>query len=42
MIGHEKWIWLDRVRPLRQVELFDDASRGSWGSFLLFFKAPRA
>ncbi|KAI7777042.1 hypothetical protein LA080_004202 [Diaporthe eres] len=39
VIGQEKWIWLDRVRPLRHLELFEQASQGPWGSFALLFRA---
>ncbi|KAG6354281.1 hypothetical protein INS49_004886 [Diaporthe citri] len=38
VLGQEKWIWFDRVRPLRHLELFEQASQGPWGSFTLLFR----
>ncbi len=35
-----KWIWFAASRPLTDMDRFDSASRGPWGSFLLFFMRP--
>lgn len=36
VIGQSKWAWFtDKPRPLQQLQSFDDASRGVWGSFSL-------
>lgn len=34
-ISQAKWLWYAEPRPLKDIETFDDASRGPWGSFLL-------
>ncbi|KAK7918398.1 hypothetical protein PG985_010272 [Apiospora marii] len=34
-ISQAKWLWYKEPRPLKDMETFDDASRGPWGSFLL-------
>lgn len=31
-----KWLWFRQPRKLGDLETFDSASRGPWGSFLLF------
>jgi hypothetical protein len=37
-LSQMKWNWfVDKDRPLADFEKFDNASRGSWGSFLLVF-----
>lgn len=36
-ISQAKWLWYAKPRPLRDIETFDDASRGPWGSLLLLF-----
>jgi len=35
VISQEKWYWFDRPRPLRNLEDFDLASRGAFGSVKL-------
>lgn len=37
VIGHLKWAWFDRSSSLIQLERFDNASRGVWGSLRFFF-----
>ncbi|KAH7146350.1 hypothetical protein EDB81DRAFT_488501 [Dactylonectria macrodidyma] len=37
VISHQKWVWFDNTRPLKDFQTFDDASRGVWGSFQLIF-----
>lgn len=34
-ISQAKWLWYAKSRPLRDMESFDEASRGPWGSLLL-------
>lgn len=34
-ISQAKWLWYAEPRPLKDIETFDDASRGPWGSLLL-------
>ncbi|KAK8129361.1 hypothetical protein PG999_001741 [Apiospora kogelbergensis] len=34
-ISQTKWLWYAKSRPLKDMESFDDASRGPWGSLLL-------
>lgn len=34
-LGQLKWIWFRRSRKLQDIQLFDDASRGPWGSVTL-------
>lgn len=37
-IGQLKWCWfIDKKRTLENIQDFDDASRGPWGSFNLLF-----
>lgn len=37
-LSQMKWNWfVDKDKPLADFEKFDNASRGSWGSFLLVF-----
>ncbi|KAE8871197.1 hypothetical protein PTNB73_02656 [Pyrenophora teres f. teres] len=36
-ISQSKWQWFRRARTLGDMEKFDSASRGAWGSFLLLF-----
>lgn len=38
-LGQLKWVyfWIQK-RPLRELEAFDEASRGPWGSMMLFWK----
>ena len=35
-----KWIWFATTQPLTDMNRFDSASRGPWGSFKLFFIRP--
>lgn len=36
IIGQAKWAWFrEKPRPLKQLQIYDDASRGVWGSFRL-------
>ncbi|KAF6808051.1 hypothetical protein CMUS01_13976 [Colletotrichum musicola] len=37
-LGQLKWTWFNKPRSLADVKLFDDASRGPWGSILLVVK----
>lgn len=41
VISQFKWLWFKLSRPAIHMEYFDEASRGPWGSFLLFFRVPR-
>lgn len=43
-ISQLKWIYYDkpRSRPVSQVQYFEDASRGPWGSTVLFWKTREA
>lgn len=42
-LGQLKWAWFRRPQPLDHITLYDNASRGVWGSFeLLFFLRRRA
>ncbi|KAM5350587.1 hypothetical protein ACJ41O_007092 [Fusarium nematophilum] len=34
-VSQLKWLWLRRERPLKDFEVFDEASRGPWGSLRL-------
>ncbi|KAH0439956.1 hypothetical protein CcaCcLH18_02673 [Colletotrichum camelliae] len=36
--GQLKWNWFDRFQKLGDLVIFDNASRGPWGSFLLMIK----
>ena len=38
-LSQSKWLWYrqDRFRPLQDIQLFDDASRGPWGALALIF-----
>lgn len=41
-ISQFKWLWFTRPRELADIERFDRASRGAWGSFLLLAsRVPR-
>lgn len=33
-----KWAWHQKSRPLRDIEYWDQASRGAWGSLLLIWR----
>ena len=38
-ISQSKWSWyLDRQRPLEDLDVFDKASRGAWGGIQLLWK----
>lgn len=39
-----KWMHFDDLRPkaLSQIQVFDDASRGPWGSLVLFWKTRKS
>ncbi|KAF5503032.1 hypothetical protein CGCF413_v005852 [Colletotrichum fructicola] len=37
-LGQLKWEWFSQPRRLADVVLFDDASRGPWGSLMLLVK----
>jgi hypothetical protein len=37
-ISQLKWMWFGQSRPLRDFELFDDASRGPWGALQLIVR----
>ncbi|CAI0643376.1 unnamed protein product [Colletotrichum noveboracense] len=39
-LGQLKWEWFKNPRTLADVVLFDDASRGPWGSLMLIVKQP--
>ncbi|KAF6832742.1 hypothetical protein CPLU01_05976 [Colletotrichum plurivorum] len=42
-LGQLKWEWFRRPRYLADIEVFDNASRGPWGSFLLIIgQIPRS
>jgi len=36
-LGQLKWTWLESDRPLYDLEIFDQASRGSWGCLYLLW-----
>jgi hypothetical protein len=37
-IGQSKWYWFGgRPHPLADIQVYDDASRGPWGSLLMLF-----
>ncbi|KAM7212003.1 Protein of unknown function (DUF3176) domain containing protein [Rhypophila decipiens] len=36
-LGQMKWSWFRRARPLSHLEIFDEASRGPWGSLQLLW-----
>jgi len=38
-ISQSKWLWYrqDEPHPLKDIQLFDDASRGPWGAVVLLF-----
>ncbi|KAK5754172.1 hypothetical protein LTS12_015698 [Elasticomyces elasticus] len=36
-IGQLKWCWYRHERGVTDIQSFDDASRGPWGSMMLFF-----
>ncbi|KAM7189030.1 Protein of unknown function (DUF3176) domain containing protein [Naviculisporaceae sp. PSN 640] len=36
-LGQMKWTWFRRARPLSHLEIFDEASRGPWGSLQLLW-----
>lgn len=38
-IGQLKWYWFQDGAPLWDFQVYDAASRGPWGSFLLLFKS---
>jgi len=40
ILSQEKWYWLSRPRPLRNLDDFDLASRGAWGSARLLPVLP--
>lgn len=40
-ISQSKWQWFRRPRQLADMERFDAASRGAWGSLLLLFSRRR-
>lgn len=37
-IGQLKWIWFRKEHRLSDIQAFDSASRGPWGSFLLLYQ----
>jgi hypothetical protein len=37
VVSQTKWIWYKKSRPASHLAYFDSASRGPWGSLLLFF-----
>ena len=38
-ISQLKWIWyLNKYRPLEDLDVFNDASRGAWGGLQLLWK----
>ncbi|KAF2797187.1 hypothetical protein K505DRAFT_226392, partial [Melanomma pulvis-pyrius CBS 109.77] len=43
-ISQLKWMHFDDVRPkaLSQIQVFDDASRGPWGSLVLLWKTRKS
>lgn len=40
-ISQLKWIWFKRAESLNDIQTFDEASRGTWGSLKLLFKTKR-
>ncbi|KAL4895068.1 hypothetical protein BDV59DRAFT_211901 [Aspergillus ambiguus] len=42
-VGQLKWLWFSggRERPLYDLQSFDDASRGPWGSMMALMRRPR-
>jgi hypothetical protein len=36
-VSQLKWVWFRRERPLGDLQVFDEASRGPWGSIKLLF-----
>ena len=36
-ISQLKWCWLKKARKVQDIQIFDDASRGPWGSLTLLF-----
>lgn len=40
-ISQLKWVWLQKNRPMEDIQDFDEASRGPAGSFLLLSKVVR-
>lgn len=36
VVGQSKWRWFKvKPRPLKDIEIYDESSRGPWGSFIL-------
>lgn len=40
-ISQLKWLHYDKSRSVKDLQVFDDASRGPWGSFSLLWRARR-
>ncbi|KAI1492866.1 hypothetical protein F5X96DRAFT_319561 [Biscogniauxia mediterranea] len=40
-ISQLKWLWFKRAGDLDDIQTFDEASRGSWGSMKLIFSSTR-
>ncbi|KAI1774869.1 hypothetical protein F4818DRAFT_54350 [Hypoxylon cercidicola] len=41
VISQLKWTWFRNPRPLVDLSIFDQATRGPWGSLRFLFKLPR-
>ncbi|KAI1413437.1 hypothetical protein F5Y13DRAFT_198748 [Hypoxylon sp. FL1857] len=40
-ISQLKWVWFKKAESLEDIQTFDEASRGTWGSLKLLFKTKR-
>ncbi|KAI1076771.1 hypothetical protein F5B20DRAFT_572619 [Whalleya microplaca] len=40
-ISQLKWVWFKRAKSMDDIQTFDEASRGSWGSMKLIFMTKR-
>ncbi|KAI0832181.1 hypothetical protein F5Y06DRAFT_307492 [Hypoxylon sp. FL0890] len=40
-ISQLKWVWFKKAESLEDIQTFDEASRGTWGSVKLLFKTKR-
>ncbi|OTA55100.1 hypothetical protein K449DRAFT_438930 [Hypoxylon sp. EC38] len=40
-ISQLKWVWFKKAESLDDIQTFDEASRGTWGSLKLLFKTKR-
>ncbi|KAI1139212.1 hypothetical protein F5Y05DRAFT_341383 [Hypoxylon sp. FL0543] len=40
-ISQLKWVWFKKAESLEDIQTFDEASRGTWGSLKLLFRTKR-